>query len=290
MVLSIKSIIAVSSELLYRELGAFNYVCTYRFSQDLLELLFNKVRGRLGRKNNPNCVEFRNIMKCLWHQNILKSSNTGNCVMRMEESEIPGGLLPLKRKKKAVADMPEVRELLIDEAYEVEYSQFYLNCLGYIAGNISKVLNEKLNCDECKAVLFNGPDDKLDESVQLLIAKKNRGGLRFPSQSVYKIVEISDYVYQSLVKGKMPPKSTNVDLMISNAVMRQCIGLNLFPGLQAHARVRDKNNTSHHVILISRIVNQFIRIRFFDLGKRYRSEMSVSSRHIMTKQILFSNE
>jgi hypothetical protein len=41
-------------------------------------------------------------------------------VIQMEESEIPGGFLPLKRKKKIVVDVPEVRELFIDESYEVE--------------------------------------------------------------------------------------------------------------------------------------------------------------------------
>jgi hypothetical protein len=290
LVLSIKSVIAVSKELLFREIDPFFYVCTYRFSQDLLELLFNKVRGRLGRNNNPNCIEFRNIMKCLWHQNILKSSNTGNCVMQMEESEIPGGLLPLKRRKKLVAEPIVVRELFIDEAHEVEYSQFYLNCLGYIAGNIAKVLNEKLKCESCRTVLFDGPVDKLDESVKLLITRKNRGGLAFPSQSVYKILEISDYVYQSVVKGKMPPKSNDIDRMITNAVLKQCIGQNFFPGLEVHGPVLSETDMPHYTTLISAIVNQFVRIRLFDLGKRYRSEMSVSSRHIMTKQILFSNE
>jgi hypothetical protein len=166
MVISIKSIIRISTQLLQREQSPFFYVCTYRFSQDLLELMFNKVRGRLGRNNNPNCIEFRNIMKCFWHQNILKSNNTGNCVMQMAESEIPGGFLPLKRKQK-VPQEPEVRELFIDEAFEVEYSQFYLNCLGYIAGNISMVVSEKITCDVCRLVLFNSPDDKLDESVRI---------------------------------------------------------------------------------------------------------------------------
>jgi hypothetical protein len=244
----------------------------------------------LGRNNNPNTLEFENIMKSLSHQNMLKSSNTGNCVLQMIESEIPGGLLPLQRKKRKLEEDID-RELSLEELSDVEYTQFYLNCLAYISGNIAKVIGEKLTCDECSKALLNNPNDKLDESVKLLISRKTRGGLLFPSQSVYKIVEISDFVYQSVVKGKMPPKSKNLDFIIVNTVFRQCRGLNLFPTLKGHLRDFDpKSNDCQLTVLIRKIANHYIRIRFFDLGKKFKSSMAISSRHIMSKQILFSNQ
>jgi hypothetical protein len=289
-VVSIKSIISISYTLLYRSRSPFWYVCTYRFSQDLLELLFNQIRGRLGRNNNPNTIEFENIMKSLSHQNMLKSSNTGNCILQMTENEIPGGLLPLQRSKRKL-ELISDRELSLEQLSDVEYSQFYLNCLAYISGNIARVVGEKLSCSKCSEALLNSPSDKLDESVQLLISRKTRGGLLFPSQRLYKIVEITDFVYQSVVKGKMPPKSKNLDFVIVNTVFRECRGLDLFPSLKGH--LRDFNlhaDECQLTVLIRKLASHYIKIRFFDLGKKFKSSMAVSSRRIMTNQILFSNE
>ncbi|OXA39236.1 DNA transposase THAP9 [Folsomia candida] len=112
MVLSIKSVIKISKALLVRDCDPFKYVLTYRFCQDPLELFFNTVRGRLGRNNNPTVVEFQNIMKSIWHQNLLKSTNTGNCIAQITDGQVPGGLLPLRRVRKLKQlEMKDIEEL-----------------------------------------------------------------------------------------------------------------------------------------------------------------------------------
>ena len=45
-VFSMKSIVAISQELLLRHYNPFKYILTYKFSQDHIELLFNKIRRR----------------------------------------------------------------------------------------------------------------------------------------------------------------------------------------------------------------------------------------------------
>jgi len=112
-VVTIKSVLQIAYDVLYRNAAPQKYIPTYRFSLDLLEVFFNKVRGSCGRNNNPTAKEFNNIMKRNWHQNLLKSTSTGNSVTLCEDGEVPGGLLPLKPKPKRqpvndVADLTSV--------------------------------------------------------------------------------------------------------------------------------------------------------------------------------------
>lgn len=41
----------------------FSYILTYKFSQDHLELLFDKIQQRLGSNNNPNVMQFETTIK-----------------------------------------------------------------------------------------------------------------------------------------------------------------------------------------------------------------------------------
>jgi len=41
----------------------YKYLLTYKCSQDHLEILFSKIRQRLGNNNNPNVVELKTSLK-----------------------------------------------------------------------------------------------------------------------------------------------------------------------------------------------------------------------------------
>ena len=58
-----KSLIAISEELLSREVNPYKYILTYKFSQDHIELLFSCIRSRGGFNNNPNTLQFRTALK-----------------------------------------------------------------------------------------------------------------------------------------------------------------------------------------------------------------------------------
>jgi non-receptor tyrosine kinase TNP-like protein len=166
-----------------------------------LELLFNKVRGRLGRNNNPNVVEFKNIMKNLWHHNFLRSNDSGNCLQIKGENVVPGGLFPLVRKKMSVQEIRQVVEdedADIGDLHDVEYSIFHINCLAYISGNVSKHVSTKIDCDKCRSALIDNLTDSLDVSTRKLIDRKNNGDLGYPSGSVYKLVEMTDIFFSVL--------------------------------------------------------------------------------------------
>ena len=62
---TVKSFIAISHKLLSREDNRFEYVLTYRFSQDALEMFFCKIRGQYGWNNNPNVLEIQYALRAI---------------------------------------------------------------------------------------------------------------------------------------------------------------------------------------------------------------------------------
>jgi len=289
LVTSIKSITAISMQLLNRVISPFDYILTYRFSQDLLELLFNKIRGKLGRNNNPNVIEFQNIMKQIWHQNLLKSNSTGNAIVRVKEGEIPGGLLPLQRKKKT--RLPIINFEVSSDIDTFVYSAFHMNCLCYIAGNIVRDIRVKLDCSSCFDAIHESSIDALSSENRALIARKDNGGLVFPSGSVLKVVEVTDNVMKSVfTQTASPPSIKWLDLKIASAVMKRLISRDdIFLTLKDH--INDycaAQSESHLVTLLKLIIHKYLRIKLFDCGKF--SHENISERHLRSKLTLFRNE
>lgn len=71
--------------LLIRELLQIQrYVCTYRFSQDHLELLFNSIRESGGWNNNPTAGQFQGIFRHLMVRCGVSPSISGNVVEQNE--------------------------------------------------------------------------------------------------------------------------------------------------------------------------------------------------------------
>jgi hypothetical protein len=293
-VVSIKSILEVSKKLLTRVENPFSYVLTYRFSQDLLELLFNKLRGKCGRNNNPSAIEFINMMKNVWHENLLKSTSTGNCIVSSPETVMPEGMLPLKRRQRKpdIASEEDLLSMSLDCMNARECSAFYRNCLAYISGNVVRKLNEKMSCSDCVLGLFDCNEDSLLISDKLLIARKDRGGLLTPSKSVFEIIEKTDSIFRNLVDTHNgPPNIKNLDLKVAVKVMSLFVGKDLFPKISAHVVEFDPDcSESHFTLLVKRIVSEYLKIRLYDLGRRHIRSLNVSSRHSLTKQILFRHE
>lgn len=308
-VISMKSLIQISVDLLYRDVNPYKYVLTYRFSQDPLELTFNKIRGRLGHNNNPNQAEFRTIMKHLWHSNWLKSTSTGNCIELIPDDEIPCGMLPLGPKKKVVADPePVIEDFDITKFSDAPCSQFYQNCLTYIAGNVIRSIAGKLKCADCIEGLFNNPSDPLSEDLMKLIVRKNyvapntdlvgpttnrpNKGLLIPCRSVLTVIQKADMMFRNIVlQEKCPVTMPNLDLKISIFVTRKCLEMNLFPHLKYHVLDFDPTTCENHFsLLIKRIVSHFLKIRLFNYAKTYQKEKVVSTRHDMNKKTLFRHE
>ena len=83
--ISADSVLAISKELLQRANLSYNYVLTYRFLQDPLEMFFSKIRSWLGWNNNPNALQFKYALRSLLLRNSIECPTTANCVPTAEE-------------------------------------------------------------------------------------------------------------------------------------------------------------------------------------------------------------
>ena len=126
---------------------------TYKFSQDHIELLFNKIRRHGGWNNNPNVLQFKYALQRIIIRNSIEPSQTGNCTNfddALCESE---GLLQFSWKRSQVMSQPVAHEqdqnLLMAEKLLIENdldspSFLWDNILYYVAGFLVRSLLARL--------------------------------------------------------------------------------------------------------------------------------------------------
>ena len=193
---STKSIIALAKQLLNRNHNKFEYVLTYRFSQDQLEMFLSKIRSHLGWNNNPNALQFKWALRALLQKNQISTPETANC--------------SVIDKDKMNQEMEHIDSKIVD----------YLNCspilhddvLAYIGGYVVKITTS-IKCPECVVALVVEDDDKqaaLPDHIysqssspkSSLIYYKSYGKLTTPSPSVIKVITVADrMLHQMLGSG-----------------------------------------------------------------------------------------
>ena len=70
-VFSICSVMGITQDMLTCTDCPLKYLLTYKFSQDCIELLFNKIRCRGGWNNNPNVLGWNMHWKIFWSEKVL---------------------------------------------------------------------------------------------------------------------------------------------------------------------------------------------------------------------------
>ena len=73
---------------LYRESDL--YICTYKLSQDHVELLNSSIRRRNGNNNNPNALQFKSAIRKVLLRAQITASEYANC-MGPFKNDVTGG-------------------------------------------------------------------------------------------------------------------------------------------------------------------------------------------------------
>ncbi len=87
--ITIASSIDLASCLLTMEEDPFQYVLTYKFSQDHIELMLSCIRGRGGWNNNPNALQIKYALRKMLLKNSVMASDSANCQLFEQNSIIP---------------------------------------------------------------------------------------------------------------------------------------------------------------------------------------------------------
>ena len=76
----IKSTISMATQMFSLPTNPFEYLLTYKFSQDHVELLFSCIRARGGWNKNPNVLQFKYAIQKMLMRNAIAASKSANCV------------------------------------------------------------------------------------------------------------------------------------------------------------------------------------------------------------------
>ena len=142
-VFSIHSVMAITQDMLTHTDCPLKYVLTYKFSQDHIELLFNKIRHRGGWNNNWNVLQLKYALKSILIRNSIEPSNTGNCTHFQDSLCESNGLLNFTTKrnqyKEASTEIVQDSDLASCECMLIELDQEHPselldNVLYYISG------------------------------------------------------------------------------------------------------------------------------------------------------------
>lgn len=126
------------------ESSTLKYICTYKLSQDHIELFFGAIRARCGFNNNPSARIFRAAYKKLLVHAQFKQSAQGNC-LPLEEIKVLN-YTPNKFTKTINESTPKGRLIDIsptESLTELDHdyihdpsllSEFACHIVNYIAG------------------------------------------------------------------------------------------------------------------------------------------------------------
>ena len=161
-----------------------------------MELLNSSIRGRNGRNNNPNVMQFKSAMKRVLLRASLTASRYANCL-----SFDP--ILSLKHNKNRSAlvqedagDSVDLDLSLLDNPLVM--SEPLMGTLAYIGGCLVRSLSKEIDCQTCCAALLT--KDKRMHHLSL-IALKDNGGLVYPSDDIVRIVKVCEKYFKVYVRG-----------------------------------------------------------------------------------------
>ena len=233
-------------------------------------------------------------------RNSIRASEHGNC-LELEETTT-SSMFNLKWKKHSTT-LNEAEEFgeedlaqWIGDLDSYSLSQFQTSILGYIAGFVVKKLSGKISCENCLEALTDC--QKITGSIQpayKLIASKQRGGLKVPSEAVLKIVTLCEKAFRLHISGKggnQILKSKHIALHLNSLVSRLMDQPPFDLGshdVQSACMTEDLHSTQ----LQKRVCEAYIQLRILTYGKRYLTEVvqadKSGKRQQLNKTVIFQN-
>lgn len=268
--------------------GPLDFLCSYKLSQDHVEIFFSAVRAKGGFNNNPTATQFKSAFKRLLIHGELKHLTTGNCVP-LSDIHILTCTMPeiainnTTDRNRLIEDNCDLQQSLESEivvskdhdylADPTRLTEFARAIIIYIAGFVVKSLSEQIKCEYCVSCI-----NSLNKVESTLQFKKDKGGLHYPSTSVVKLCEIAEGVFK---KTKWLAKKNIMELLLQECI-KKCLGLNLF----------SENNhfcdNHHYTLLIKAICRKYLNVRLHYSTKTLNNEENI--RNFYTKLILFKGQ
>ena len=276
---AIESMKHIFFDLVEKENAPMNYVLTYKFSQDHLELFFGAIRSSGGFNNNPTAQQFTASYKRLLLRSSIQGQH-GNCQKRDQTDilEVISDSFKTNCATVTVNDAAIIRKYDLEVNYQTSnddddfseapsmptLSEFKTAAISYIAGYVVQMVKKKVTCSTCCGALSSTqhqPECKF-------IALKDRGKLVKPTTSAIKICLETEHCFQRMLKttgGKLP-QSKGLPDAIASSVLSNINKTNIFPELDEHM-LDTTVDDNHTFILVKTISKCYSKVRFYHLGK-----------------------
>ena len=285
---------------LFRKVNPYSYVCTYKSSQDHVELCNSSIRARGGNNNNPDALQLKSAMKKILLRAEVTASRYANCLSLDADDSPP--IFTLKWTKNRTALISEKDD---SEAFHVDMnildapiiiSEHKENAIAYISGYIVRKLTSALECDICCDAMIESDKQKRHLS---LIAIKDNGGLVYPSEDVVQVVRVCEKYFKLFVCGEDMVKvnsSKNLRLKLTNTIINELRytrpGKVLFECLLDHdLDYYQVTEDFHSTQVMKGIVQKYVSMRLLRYGQEYTMNVikakSLGKRQKMNKAVLF---
>ena len=161
--------------------------------------------------------------------------------------------------------------------------------MTYIAGYVARNVLKRLPCNYCAQALTSQNSDNNDSFTLLQIA--DHGGLTKPSPDIAVICKETEKCYKR-IKQEKPPNGRGFSALIVSAVISKVLTRTtpIFEELHDHQLDTEPEN-NHVILLVIRIVKEYVKIRNYHWGKRYTAAVSGPKvRKQLSKLVLFKNQ
>ena len=293
-----KSVKKLVLEVLFRETSPYNYILTYKISQDHLEFLNSALRGRNGRNNNPNAWQMKAALKRCLLRASLSASRYANCLSFDPDTSPPIFSLKYTKNRSPLTQEDDGASMDLDLSLldnRVIMSEPLLSTLAYIGGYIVRSLSKVIDCQTCCNALLTKDIRKHHLS---LIALKDNGGLVYPSDDIISIVKVCETYFKTYVRGygKGINVSRNLMAKLQLAIVSELSQTrpenilfveHLQIDIDTHALTEDLHSTQ----VMKAVIDRFLTMRLLRYGQEYTQSMKKSAfgkRQRLKKLTLFN--
>lgn len=300
---TLSSILELSETLLQQQ--QYKYVLTFRFSQDHIETLFSKIRRMGGFNNNPTAVQFKAALRkllCKQSIDISKSANSLDC-------ESTTGVFQLKWSKRYAP--LESNDHMVSDSEVIgslpDLDSLTQNILFYISGFIVHTMQGRITCASCldsliarispgQHTLEHDYSLQCYESYKILTLIKNRGGLKIPSDFVFKIVLRAEAVFRE--RTRIEPKfiltAGNARQYLIALFNRSLIEDQPINCLDHSCSITEMGTLPHSNQLIKVIVTKYFDLRLKHYNRVFNRDVvnkgAGSDRNRLSRLIIFKHQ
>jgi hypothetical protein len=290
------SIIEMSTDLFQ---NSFEFILTFRFSQDHIETLFSKIRRMGGFCINPTVPHFKSSLKRLLCQQEITASRAANA-LDCDSSSSVFRLSWSKRNSPILQpdepSAPDTSDLLAFIDRHSSITPLAENVLSYIAGYIVRSMQGTVVCNLCLDNLL-ASQDSLNARLRNneLTRIKDRGGLTKASQGVLRVLIRCEAILRQTVMADPCKymKLRNVRYLLVSLAMKSIHEERPIETF-THNCPPEINQLPHSLILSKEIASKFFDIRLKHFNAEYNREIVKkgrgSDRSRLHRLIIFKHE